>query len=120
LLDDGRPVSLSGLAVASDPGLWLKYAGSLIVVLGIATMFYMKAYFFRPRVILSPTGFFLFSGLVWSAVIPSPLLFLALFFSCFDLTRLPNKRNKSGEGIAALQTKPQKQEEKTQGRQYTV
>jgi hypothetical protein len=48
LLDGDRPVSLSGLSVARDPGLWLKYAGSLIVVLGIVTMFYMKAYFFRP------------------------------------------------------------------------
>jgi hypothetical protein len=47
--DGRRPVSLSGLTVAHDPGLWLKYAGSLTVVLGIATMFYMRAYFFRPR-----------------------------------------------------------------------
>jgi cytochrome c biogenesis protein ResB len=46
LRDGDRPVSLSGLTVAHDPGLWLKYAGSLIVTLGIATMFYMKAYFF--------------------------------------------------------------------------
>jgi hypothetical protein len=45
----GRPVSLSGLSVAHDPGLWLKYAGSLTVVAGIVTMFWMKAYFFRPR-----------------------------------------------------------------------
>jgi hypothetical protein len=43
----GRPVSLSGLTVAHDPGLWLKYAGSALVVLGIAIMFYMRAYFFR-------------------------------------------------------------------------
>jgi hypothetical protein len=49
LRDGARLVSLSGLAVAHDPGLWLKYAGSLLVVLGIVTMFYMKAYFFRPR-----------------------------------------------------------------------
>jgi hypothetical protein len=49
LRDGTRLVSLSGLAVADDPGLWLKYAGSLLVVLGIVTMFYMKAYFFRPR-----------------------------------------------------------------------
>jgi hypothetical protein len=47
--DGGRQVSLSGLTVAYDPGLWFKYVGSLTVVLGIATMFYMKAYFFRPR-----------------------------------------------------------------------
>jgi ResB-like family len=42
-----NPVSVSGLTVAHDPGLWFKYAGSVLVVLGIATMFYMKAYFFR-------------------------------------------------------------------------
>jgi hypothetical protein len=49
VLDGDRPVSLSGLIVADDPGLWAKYAGALTVVLGIATMFYMKAYFFRRR-----------------------------------------------------------------------
>ncbi|GIW79316.1 MAG: hypothetical protein KatS3mg105_1123 [Gemmatales bacterium] len=48
LLDaNGKLVSLSGLTVAYDPGLYFKYAGSLLLVLGIATMFYMKAYFFR-------------------------------------------------------------------------
>jgi hypothetical protein len=46
---DGRPVSMSGLTVAHDPGLWCKYAGSALLVLGIATMFYMRAYFFKPR-----------------------------------------------------------------------
>jgi hypothetical protein len=35
--------------VAHDPGLWFKYAGSVLLVLGIATMFWMRAYFFRPR-----------------------------------------------------------------------
>jgi hypothetical protein len=54
LRDGARPVSLSGLAVAHDPGLWLKYTGSLLVTLGIATMFYMKAYFFKPRRSNSP------------------------------------------------------------------
>src|SRR5262249_15067828 len=49
LREGARPVSLSGLAVARDPGLWLKYAGSLLVVLGVAVMFYMKAYFFRRK-----------------------------------------------------------------------
>jgi hypothetical protein len=49
VLDGERPVSLSGLTVAHDPGLWLKYVGSLTVVVGIVTMFWMKAYFFRPR-----------------------------------------------------------------------
>ncbi len=42
-------VSLSGLTVAYDPGLWFKYVGSLTVVLGIVVMFYMRAYFFKPR-----------------------------------------------------------------------
>jgi hypothetical protein len=45
----GQPISYSALTVAHDPGLWFKYAGSLIVVLGICVMFYMKAYFFKPR-----------------------------------------------------------------------
>ena len=45
----GRLVSLSGLTVADDPGLYCKYAGSVLLVLGIATMFYMRAYFFKPR-----------------------------------------------------------------------
>jgi hypothetical protein len=54
LLIKPRPVSLSGLAVKYDPGLifpglYYMYAGSCLVVLGIATMFYMKAYFFKPR-----------------------------------------------------------------------
>jgi hypothetical protein len=45
----GRLVSLSGLTVAHDPGLPFKYAGSGLLVLGIATMFVMRAYFFKPR-----------------------------------------------------------------------
>jgi cytochrome c biogenesis protein ResB len=50
LLDeDGRLVSLSGFTVADDPGLVFKYAGSCLLVLGIATMFTMRAYFFKPR-----------------------------------------------------------------------
>jgi hypothetical protein len=46
----GRLVSLSGLTVAYDPGLYCKYAGSFMVVLGIATMFLMRAYFFKPQI----------------------------------------------------------------------
>jgi hypothetical protein len=46
---DDRPVNKSVLQVAYDPGLWPKYIGSLVVVLGIVVMFYMKAYFFKPR-----------------------------------------------------------------------
>lgn len=45
--EQGRPVHLSGFTVARDPGLWFKYFGSTLVVLGIATMFFMRAYFFR-------------------------------------------------------------------------
>jgi cytochrome c biogenesis protein ResB len=45
----GKLVSLSGLSVAHDPGLYWKYTGSCLLVLGIAIMFYMKAYFFKPR-----------------------------------------------------------------------
>ncbi len=44
-----RKVNLSGITLARDPGLHVKYAGVLIVVGGIFTMFYMKAYFFKAR-----------------------------------------------------------------------
>jgi hypothetical protein len=40
---------LSWLTVNYDPGRGLKYFGCLMIVAGIATMFYMRAYFFRPR-----------------------------------------------------------------------
>ncbi len=40
----GRPVSISTFSVASDPGLGLKYAGSILLGLGITLMFYMKSY----------------------------------------------------------------------------
>ncbi len=46
---NGRPVSLSGFTVGRDPGLELKYLGSVLLALGIFTMFYMKAYFFKPK-----------------------------------------------------------------------
>jgi hypothetical protein len=45
----GRPVNRSGFTVAAHPGLWLEYLGSMMLGLGIFTMFYMKAYFFKPR-----------------------------------------------------------------------
>lgn len=38
---------LSILTVNYDPGRGLKYAGSLLMIAGVATMFYMRAYFFR-------------------------------------------------------------------------
>ena len=40
---------LSWLTVNYDPGRGLKYLGSLLIVAGVATMFYMKAYFFKPK-----------------------------------------------------------------------
>jgi hypothetical protein len=45
----GRPVSMSGFTVSHDPGIGLKYLGSIFLSLGIICMFYMKAYFFKPR-----------------------------------------------------------------------
>jgi hypothetical protein len=44
-----KPISLSVFTVSRDPGIWLKYLGSTMLALGIACMFYMKAYFFKPR-----------------------------------------------------------------------
>lgn len=41
----GRPVGRAILTIRSDPGLYLKYAGSIMIALGIACMFYMRAYF---------------------------------------------------------------------------
>jgi hypothetical protein len=53
--DGGDPVGQgaksSTFSVARDPGRRLKYAGSLLICVGIAIMFYMRAYFFKrsPR-----------------------------------------------------------------------
>jgi sugar lactone lactonase YvrE len=38
----------SVLTVNYDPGRWIRNIGCLLIVCGIATMFYMRAYFFRP------------------------------------------------------------------------
>ncbi len=38
----------SVLTVNYDPGRGMKYIGCLLVIGGIATMFYMRAYFFKP------------------------------------------------------------------------
>ena len=46
----------SVLTVNYDPGRGLKYIGCLLVVAGIATMFYMRAYFFRPSKTDEPCG----------------------------------------------------------------
>jgi hypothetical protein len=45
--EEGRPVGRSRLLVNRDAGAWPKYAGSVMVALGIACMFYMRAYFFK-------------------------------------------------------------------------
>jgi hypothetical protein len=45
--ENGHGQAVSVLNVAYDPGRPLKYAGSLMICLGIALMFYMRAYFFR-------------------------------------------------------------------------
>ena len=47
--DDRDEIFLSRLTVNYDPGRGLKYAGSLLIVLGIGVMYYMKAYFFKGR-----------------------------------------------------------------------
>jgi hypothetical protein len=45
--ESGHGKETSVLNVAYDPGRTLKYAGSLMICLGIAVMFYMRAYFFK-------------------------------------------------------------------------
>jgi len=37
------------LTVNYDPGRGLKYTGSLLIVAGVAVVFYMKGYFLRRR-----------------------------------------------------------------------
>ncbi len=44
----GQPFA-SVLTVNYDPGRGVKYVGCLLVVAGIVTMFYMRAYFFKPK-----------------------------------------------------------------------
>jgi hypothetical protein len=44
---DGKPIST--LSVRRDPGWTIKYAGCALIVAGIFTMFYMKAYFQKPK-----------------------------------------------------------------------
>ena len=44
----------SVLTVNYDPGRGVKYFGSLLIVAGIFTMFYMKAYFFAPKRRVAP------------------------------------------------------------------
>jgi len=40
---------VSFLTVNYDPGRGLKYTGSLLIVAGVGVVFYMRAYWFRPR-----------------------------------------------------------------------
>ena len=49
VMDGQRFRDAERFTVADDPGLFCKYLGSFLLVLGIATMFYMRAYFFKPR-----------------------------------------------------------------------
>jgi hypothetical protein len=52
---DGRPVNLSVFTVGYDPGLPVKYLGSICLAAGIFIMFYMRAYFFkRPSRVTPP------------------------------------------------------------------
>jgi hypothetical protein len=44
-----KPMHRSGFTIGRDPGIWLKYLGTAMLGVGIATMFFMKAYFFKPR-----------------------------------------------------------------------
>jgi hypothetical protein len=44
----GQPFG-SVLTVNYDPGRGVKYAGCLLIVAGIVTMFYMRAYFFKAK-----------------------------------------------------------------------
>jgi hypothetical protein len=55
-IDDasGRPVNLSVFTVGYDPGLGIKYLGSICLAAGIFMMFYMRAYFFKPRKRVGP------------------------------------------------------------------
>ena len=45
----GKQISRCSLTVTRDPGVRLKYAGATMVALGIACMFYMRAYFFGRK-----------------------------------------------------------------------
>ena len=45
--DVGHGIKTSTFSVACDPGRAVKYGGCLLICLGIAIMFYMRAYFFK-------------------------------------------------------------------------
>lgn len=44
-----KPIARSGFTIGYDPGIWLKFLGTGMLGLGIATMYYMKAYFFTGK-----------------------------------------------------------------------
>jgi hypothetical protein len=50
---EGKPIVT--LSVRRDPGWGIKYAGCGLIVAGIFTMFYMKAYFQKPRTAAAAT-----------------------------------------------------------------
>lgn len=43
----GHGIKTSTFSVGRDPGRWVKYGGCSLICLGIAIMFYMRAYFFK-------------------------------------------------------------------------
>jgi cytochrome c biogenesis protein ResB len=45
-----KAIHFSGFTVGHDPGLWFKFIGTAMIGLGIATMFWMKAYINHPKV----------------------------------------------------------------------
>ena len=45
---------VSVLTVNYDPGRGIKYLGCALIVTGIFTMFYMRAYFFKPKARAAP------------------------------------------------------------------
>lgn len=45
----GHGKKISSFTASYDPGRGLKYAGSLMIALGIGIMFYMRAYFFKSK-----------------------------------------------------------------------
>ncbi len=54
---DRKQLYCSVLTVNYDPGRGIKYTGNLLIVAGIATMFYMRAYFFkRPAKAAPPSA----------------------------------------------------------------
>jgi hypothetical protein len=48
--DNGKAIHVSGFTIGRDPGLWFKYIGTAMIGLGIATMFWMKAYINNPKI----------------------------------------------------------------------